>query len=297
MVNGHSDIKYTTGTRLSSSREKDWEYLLAERWQHKAGLLPDVKPKATEIAVLLEGKLRVYRRGDGQIQDIIAIPGTIWLCPAGIHEHDVQLFGDMKDCAHLYIPADPISNSALQEFDVDPAHIQLGYECGFQDPLIEQITRTIMAEMEQESPGSRLLIDSLQTALAVHLLKNYSNIPNYKTNLAKPVGALDKKRLHRVEDYISNHIDSNISLEDLANEACLSPFHFARAFKVTMGIAPHKYILQRKFDLAKKLIANGNMSLMQIALMTGFSTQAHFTRAFKRAIGQTPGQYRTKLRN
>lgn len=297
MITGHSHIKYITGTRLSTSEGNDWDYLLAERWRHKSGSLSSVVPKSTEIAILLEGKVRVYRRGDGRVQDTVGVPGTIWLCPAGIHEEEVRVYGDMEDCMHLYIPADPISSSALQEFDVDPALVRLGYECGFQDPLIEQIGRVVMGEMVGGTPVSRLLIDSLQTALSVHLLKNYSNIPNNKTHLAKATGALDKKRLHRVEDYIVSHIDRNISLEDLAREACLSPFHFARAFKATMGVAPHQYILNRKLELAKKLIANGNMSLMQVALMTGFSNQAHFTRAFKRATGQTPGQYRAILRH
>lgn len=296
MINAHGDLKYEAGTRLCSSEAKGWENILAERRQHKAGLLQEVEPKSTEIAILLEGKLRVRRRGDGRVQDAIAVPGTVWICPAGIEDHDVQLFGDMEDCLHIYLPAEPISNSVLQEFDLDPAHIQLGYESGFQDPMIEQIARVFMSEMEQESAVSRLLVDSMQTALSVHLVKHYSNAPARRTILTKTNGTLDKKRSHRVEEYIVNHLDHNISLKDLANEACLSPFHFARSFKLTMGVSPHQYVLSRKLELAKSLIRKETFTFMQISLMTGFSNQAHFTRAFKRATGHTPGQYRSSLR-
>lgn len=295
MILGHSEEKYTTGTCLSSSKKHDWQDLLAERWSHCAGKLSNIESHTTEIAILLEGKLKVQRRGDGQTQETTAVPGTIWLCPAGIPEEEVTLFGNIENCIHLYIPTDPISDTALQEFDLDPEPIRLNYDGGFHDPLIEQIGRAVMLEMDEETPGSRLLVDSLKTTLAVHLLKNYSNVPNNKINLAAVKGGLNQKRLGKINDYIIGHIDNNITLEELAAEACLSPFHFCRSFKKTTGVAPHKYVLNLRLNLSKKLISNGNLSLTQIAFMTGFPTQASFTRAFKRTLGCTPGQYRSEL--
>ena len=293
-LSGHSDQKYITGFCKASSSNRNWSQLLAERWSHKAGYLGTVKPTETEIAILVDGKVKVHRRGGGQLQKANAIPGTIWICPAGIREEEIHLFGDIKECIHLYIPAKPFSDSALKEFDVDPNNLQLRYEGGFHDGLIEQIARSIVTEMDSESPTSGLIIDTLQTALAAHLVTNYSNLSPKKTRLACAAGALDQKRLDRVRDFISSNIEHNITLKELANEACLSPYHFARAFKAAVGVPPHRYIVDLKLNFAKRMITNSSTPFSQIALMTGFSNQAHFSRTFKQLTGLTPSEYRTK---
>ena len=77
----------------------------------------------------------------------------------------------------------------------------------------------------------------------------------------------------------------------MAKEACLSPFHFARAFKVATGTAPHQYVTNRRIGRAKALIAEGEFPLAVIADKCGFSSQAHFTRWFKQFVGTTPGEY------
>ena len=294
-LTGHSDKKYITGFCKATSVNRNWSQLLAERWSHRAGYLGTLKPAETEIAVLLDGKLKVHRRGDGQLQKTNAVPGTIWLCPAGIHEDEIHLFGDIKESIHLYIPAKPLSDSVLEEFDVDPNSLQLRYEGGFQDELIEQIARAVVTEMESESPVSGLIIDALQTALAAHLVKNYSNLSPNKTKLVSKIGTLDKKRLARVRDFILSNIDHNITLKELANEACLSPYHFIRTFKATFGVTPHRYIIDLKVGFAKRMISNNSASFSQIAFMTGFSNQSHFSRVFKQLTGLTPSEYRNQL--
>jgi AraC family transcriptional regulator len=295
-LQGHGDAKYRTGTRLSSSKDSsDYTQLLVERWSHDAGELTGLTPMETEIGILLKGNLTVERSGDGEYQKSHGVPGTIWLCPAGIHEDFVQLSGNMEECVHLYIPAMPFSDAALKEFDIDPDRVQLNYAGGFHDALIEQIIMTIVAEMENESMGSHLLIETLRSALAAHLVKNYSNLSSKQLVADTPSGALGPKKLERIEAYIAANIHQVITLDDLAEEACLSPCHFARAFKVAMGSTPHQYITRQKLAYAKKLLVDDNMSLTQVALGCGFSSQAHFTKAFKRAVGLTPGEYRKKI--
>ena len=83
-LSGHGELKYVTGKRLASSAGRGWSSVLVERWRHNRGQLNDVKPKETEVAVLTSGRMRVRRRGDGQVQECLAVPGTVWLCPAGI---------------------------------------------------------------------------------------------------------------------------------------------------------------------------------------------------------------------
>ena len=100
----------------------------------------------------------------------------------------------------------------------------------------------------------------------------------------------------RVTDFIETHLGDDLTIEILANEACLSPFHFARAFKAATGTPPHRYLTDRRIGHAKFLIAEGRLPLAEIAGQCGFSSQSHFTRWFKRVVGTTPGAYRMNRR-
>src|ERR1700732_4894990 len=171
---GHGKAKYTTGTCLDSSRERGWRGLLAERWHHSEGDLGEVLPRDTEVIVMLSGQLRVRRRGEGQLQQHEAVPGTVWLCPAGVREDMIHLYGEIQDSIHLYLPA--LAKTALQDLDVDPKHLQLRYAGGFRDPLIEAIGRTVSAELSDPSPVATLLVDTLSAALGVYVMRNYSNL-------------------------------------------------------------------------------------------------------------------------
>lgn len=85
----------------------------------------------------------------------------------------------------------------------------------------------------------------------------------------------------------------DISLDDLAAEACLSPFHFSRLFSEATGRSPYRYVTERRVEAAKERLRLARSSLVEIALDTGFVTQANFNRVFKKVTGKTPGQYRT----
>jgi AraC family transcriptional regulator len=107
---------------------------------------------------------------------------------------------------------------------------------------------------------------------------------------------LDDGRLRRVLAYIEERLAEDITVADLAGVACLSIFHFTRAFAATMGVPPHRYVSRRRLEIAKETIATGGASLSEIALDCQFSSQSSFTRAFRRAAGMTPAEYRQTLR-
>jgi AraC family transcriptional regulator len=107
---------------------------------------------------------------------------------------------------------------------------------------------------------------------------------------------LDRARLSRVLGYIEEHLAVDLTVTDLANVACLSIFHFTRAFAGAMGVPPQRYVRRRRLENAKAMIATGRASLHEIALDCQFSSQSSFTRAFRRATGMTPAGYRRALR-
>ena len=289
---GHGKAKYTTGSKLSSSQGEGWERLLAERWTHSEGDLGAVKPRETEVVVLMDGRLRVRRRGDGPVQMHDAVPGTVWLCPAGIGEDMIRLYGDIRESLHMYIPANPLSQNALEEFDIDPGNVQLRYDGGFRDPLIEQIAHAVHGEMRKPGPAGRLLIDTLSSVLSVHILRHHSNLSPSQLPLARSEGTLAPRRLQAVLDFVEANLERNIMLEDLALQAGLSAYHFARSFKAAVGRSPHAYLNERRVARARILLGRREPSLAEVALACGYCSQSHLTRAFKQVTGVTPGAFR-----
>ncbi|MBO6949186.1 MAG: helix-turn-helix transcriptional regulator [Rhodospirillales bacterium] len=98
-------------------------------------------------------------------------------------------------------------------------------------------------------------------------------------------------RLRRVTDYVEENLSSRISLQDMADISGLSRFHFAKAFKQTTGTAPYRYVHARRIAYAGQLL-RGDVPLSRIAYMAGFSSQAHFQTAYRKAMGLTPAAYR-----
>ncbi|MBW4694943.1 MAG: AraC family transcriptional regulator [Lyngbya sp. HA4199-MV5] len=155
------------------------------------------------------------------------------------------------------------------------------------DRFIQEILLTLKGEVAGGEMGSHLLIDSLKTALAVHLLRNYCAT---RPKLSSYANGLSQSKLALVKEYINEHLHQDLKLDTLAAIAQLSPYHFLRLFKQSMAITPHQYILQCRLTQAKHLLQHSELSLVEIAAQTGFCDQSHFTRCFKRVMGATPRQ-------
>ena len=109
-------------------------------------------------------------------------------------------------------------------------------------------------------------------------------------------GGLSPARTHRICEYINSNLDQNMGLEALAEMAGLSIHHFARAFKQTVGMPPHCYVLQRRIEHAQKMLRNTDLPMSEIALSAGFSDQSHLARHFRRVTGVSPGAVRWEQR-
>jgi AraC family transcriptional regulator len=107
-----------------------------------------------------------------------------------------------------------------------------------------------------------------------------------------PVGGLDRRALERVSDYIDARLGETIALDRLAAVAALSPFHFARAFKTTTGMAPHRFVTVRRLEAAKTALLRTDASVVSIAHTVGFSNVSHFRRLFRREFAVAPGEVR-----
>ena len=98
-------------------------------------------------------------------------------------------------------------------------------------------------------------------------------------------------------NYINEHCTENIKLDDIASTAGFSKFHFTRLFKQIMNISCYDYLINRRLMEAEKLLVQPELSIMQVALKSGFSSLATFNRLFKTKKHCTPTEYRAYLRN
>ncbi len=223
----------------------------------------------------LDGKLKTEARNQGDIAVI----------PAGISQRC-----NWNTLAQFTILA--IAPTLLEQVGQDLVNCDrielIPHYMTEQDILIQGIFSALRQELESGKIGGYLLIDSLKTTLAIHLLRNYCTT---QPRLSSYTDGLSKSKLQQVTEYINEYLHEEVKLIELAAIAQISPYHFLRLFKQSMGITPHQYILQRRIDKAKYLLEQTELSMAEIAFRVGFCDQSHFTRCFKRLLGITPKQF------
>jgi AraC family transcriptional regulator len=239
--------------------------------------LPDAPVSESAIGERwLAGKRQTERR---QLGDIAIIPaGIAHRC----NWNTTARFG--------ILAIEPTLLQQIGQDWVNPDKIELTPQfMSKQDPLIQSIFTTLVAELETSGIGSNLLVDSLKMTLAIHLLRNYcTTLPR----LSSYADGLSAAKLALVKDYIHSHLDRDLKLTELSAIVQISPYHFLRLFKKSMGITPHQYILQCRLDRAKYLLWSSNLDIAQIALRTGFCDASHLNRYFKKSLSMTPNQWR-----
>ncbi|TCI10188.1 AraC family transcriptional regulator [Dyella soli] len=92
-------------------------------------------------------------------------------------------------------------------------------------------------------------------------------------------------------DAIHQRLGEKVTLQEIAEAACMSRFHFARLFRRSTGYSPMEYLLHARLEQAKALLRQRAMRISDIAVEIGFADQSHLTRHFRRAVGMTPLQY------
>jgi len=159
-------------------------------------------------------------------------------------------------------------------------------------PRVSRIMGLIETEMRRPGPSSRLMIDGLLRAIASLLASNDgTRVVDGNERIYLP-----PHKLKRVTDFIEANLHDSIGLDDLAKAAGLSANHFLRVFKLATGETPYHFLRARRLERARQLLVDDRLPLAELALECGFANQAHFTAAFSREVGVSPGRYR-RLRN
>jgi AraC family transcriptional regulator len=163
----------------------------------------------------------------------------------------------------------------------------------FRDSEMEVICRRLYRKLSLDGGADPLDVESMVMKLAVMLLRRHSTAPQASTIL--PPSGLTRNQARRVLDYVESNLGGKLTLSELAGIAELSVHHFARMFKRTIGVAPYRYVLERRVERAKMMLRTASASLVDIGLSAGFYSQSHFTSTFGRMVGATPTEFRGSM--
>ncbi len=256
--------------------------LAAAQW-HRGGheVLGYEAPGHHTLSLYLEGgeqSFRVGNSGFGGAGKFCVLPDE--------HRSRWSMNGPVR-FLHLYIAPERLGREAVLRMDREPRSLELRDQTYIHAPELAQACRELLGS-DWGDPAQRLAASSAAETLLHHLLAGGTA----RRQESAPKGGLAPAVRRRVRDYIDSHLDSPLSLDELAGVAMLSTYHFARMFAVSFGETPHAWVQRRRVEHARHLLAVGRLDLAGIAQRAGFGNASHLSRSFRQLMGATPGAYR-----
>ncbi len=278
----------TNASSHSSSPTQPGENIEIQQLQNPAGegnchfegehtLFMSLAPRPIHYVQAQDGKTHtgLYQKGD-----ILITPANMPLF--------VRWEGD-ENCLQIRLTTQFMDRVARETLEQNSDRLELLPQFQIRNPQIEAIAMMLLTEFHQGHSGSRLYIDSLTHVLAVNLLRHHTGT---KPQLPIYEGGLPQLQLRQVLDYIDAHLDQEIKLVDLSQLLNMSPFHFSRLFKQSIGKSPYQYLLQQRVERAKQLLKQTDRLIIDIALECGFNSHSHLSKQFRQLTGMTPKTYR-----
>ncbi|MCY1504723.1 HTH-type transcriptional activator RhaS [compost metagenome] len=260
--------------------------LVAALWSNHHDTRDYRAPTHHTLSCYLAGGTGTFRR---EQPDAKGAPDKLCILPAE-HESAWVINGGIR-LAHLYFTQEHFALGCVSLLDREPRELQLRESTFLDDPL--QATRfRQLVRMNWLEPGERLLTSSLAHEMIAHALLTQVG----RRDGLQLKGGLAPVVRRRVAEYIEQNLAEPLSLGELAGLAALSEYHFARMFRASFGMPPHRYLLARRLARACRLLRESPLPLGEIALACGFASASHFANRFREALGGTPGEYRAAHR-
>jgi AraC family transcriptional regulator len=273
------------GERTLDSTPLGWQGLSLKGYRYERQEV-EIPPMRDYMMVVYQGApATMRRRSGGRWQTEHVECGVVSLLTRG--ERSTWQWSREIDVKHIYLSHDALETTARQVFDIKPDRIDIDDKVRSEDPAIPMYLRMLEQELAEGGVGQALLIDTIRTQLAVHLLRKYARVELRKST----EGKFRETERRMLIDFIECRLSENFSLDDLSGCVSLSAYHFSRKFKADFGATPHTFVVQKRIERAKRLLHSRILPIKVIANECGFSDQSHFGRTFHKIVGVTPKEF------
>lgn len=271
---------------VQSSEDKGWPGIDLAEIVHPDETFARPPISRHVLVVHLSAPMQVTERRGGQHGHVGR--GGLIILPADAPTTWHLERADQVRHLHVYLSPDLLQRVAA-ELDLNADVVELRQILGTYDPQIQSTALALFTDLRTGGQGGRLYAESTAVLLALQLLRRYSSVTLPTLPRA---GGLSRPLVQQVTAFIEEHLADDLTLAELAAVVGLSPYHFARRFKESLGFSPHQYLVQRRVERARLLLATTNWTVAAIAQMVGCANESHLALQFKRLTGLTPKQYR-----
>jgi AraC-like DNA-binding protein len=199
---------------------------------------------------------------------------------------------DIRDpyhCLMFYLPRTALGTMASEAGAPPPGDLRHRPGHSVDDPVVRHLLSSLRPLIAAPRQANSLFLDHVVLAMTAHLSSAYAGL---KQDAGTPRGGLAPWQERRATELMRASLNAELSLSDLAAACGLSSRHFARAFRLSTGTPPHRWLLRLRVERAKELLATRALPLADVAVSSGFGDQSHLTRVFKGLVGATPGAWR-----
>jgi len=237
------------------------------------------------LGLYTAGRHRIHRRMGRRVVHGWSDPGTLNMTPP-----DIDGSWEAEGSSHaivLTIPHAYLSRVISEHWEADPRGVEIAPQFLARDCVIEAVMVRLALKAHHDCDS--LYVTSACEFLAHHIIDRYSSLSKAAPRYSGGLG----RRLNAVVDYIEANLAGPITLRELAGLAGVSARHFERAFRQSLELPPHAYVLRRRVAAARSLlIEEAPLTMAQIAKRVGFSSASHLACAFRRHEGYSPTQFR-----
>ena len=258
-------------------------------WKHDP-LHDVVEPMSHHVIMAYNGSIQRMERRTGRSVAIGTFrPGVVIIIPEGSSSRwDIP---KPVDVVQLYLPHKTLERVADEAHAAKP--IDLLERTAHPDPITSRLLLSAADGLGGNEALDTLFRQQLTDLLATRLLAAHAGSP---LTVRPAMGGLSPKILLRSIERLRSNSDADVSLAALALDAGLSRFHFCRAFKESTGLSPHAWLRQRRLEQAMNLLRDSDESVVSIAAALGYSSQTAFAAAFRKLTGETPSDWRRRMR-
>lgn len=269
-------------THSHESDGQPWRGVLLERHTMAPLEIPEHEHRELCLHLQLTGDDRMQWWSGGRHGVENTFPGSIMLVPAGTR--DRALWHGSSERLIL-----SLAPELIYEVAAGAQAPEFSAKWSLQDTSLQRLLFEMGREASEGWPLGRLYADLTAASLASQLLRRHAADP---VDFGPLRGGMPMLQLRRAMEYMTDHLDRDLSLEEIAQEVGLSPFHFAREFRALTSQTPYQYLLDQRMERAKHLLKNQAWTVQEIATMTGFHSPVNFVRTFRQRVGATPGAWR-----